>query len=763
MRVRFWVDFDPDTKPLHMKENDAPEMTIGVVGVDLGPSESSACTGILLGSCILNALIQWFEVSEGEILEPDIRAVIHDAAHLIQHLEAPLYLSLRLWEEEMGEPEQLYNFQVDKFRKVLRRSPGFLQDHLGQDPSWDRQQILQYSIDLCLQHQWTFATIEDSIPAEILAAGVEVISLVSLTQSQADLEMLWNLVTDNAAFQEVIRRPTSLTWLAWLLGLALICAVLNADEVVEVTLERVMQTSPLVWLLLRKSTPSELDQATFDQAPEVIPIAMAREIALLQQTIVDLLQAIVHQAVDGDRKKLTVDLAIQAVIWSIISAPKAVFATEFLDDITQLSWGGPLRGVALNSTKLDAAMHDQSLSTLSDEKSTPVSISAFFQKVIKHGRAIDILKQQTGLTQSQVFTLDLLQTQKQKFAMPQQAIAFSHKDSHKDSHNDSHNDFSHLVTLLSVDRSSKDGMFNDVIADESAQVFLGSSSYQREDSSQVDPAMTPAMTPVDTIFQDGKETTSNPEPNAQMVVTPVPDPIVNPTENPVKLPKDPVQPTSIWSTFTSGIYTVDTQGEISIDYLWDGGANEGEVGIFDLSGMETLINHPTAFTEEVIRRVLSNSRLGHVVLSDVTEGARFSGKLITEPENFNSGTYTGIKSFDMKPGSQFGVIMISEGQFKNLGKLSNTDGFFFSLTKTTGSELFRSEQMMVRSTDRSILQIEDVPITTKRSDRDYNDLIFNITGANGMVRSSQSLTQNPFRPDQFLRNNALEVTDRNQL
>ncbi len=376
-------------------------------------------------------------------------------------------------------------------------------------------------------------------------------------------------------------------------------------------------------------------------------------------------------------------------------------------------------------------------------------LSLHFDDRSRSGATIDrltqqILADQTALTESQVLTFDAIVAPTIAFAIAKDAIVRT--------------DLYNFATPSSVTQP-----LNTVISNGLSQVFADVPYYQREvvwrslpvvtPDEMIIPVVTPVVTPV--------------KPDVQPVVTPVVDPIVKPidqpTEQPVPLSKDPVKPTPIWSTFDSGVYTVDTQGEISIDYLWDGGANQGEVGIFDLSGMETLVNNPTAFTEEAIHRVLSNSRLGHVVLSDVTEGARFSGKLITEPEDFNSGTYTGIKSFDMKPGSQFGVIMISQGQFKTLGNLANTDGFFFSLTKSNGSAFFRSAQMVARSTDRSILQIEDVPITSQRSDRDYNDLILKITGVNGLARSSQSLTQNPFRRDQFLVQNPLSSIDRNSL
>jgi tetratricopeptide (TPR) repeat protein len=221
------------------------------------------------------------------------------------------------------------------------------------------------------------------------------------------------------------------------------------------------------------------------------------------------------------------------------------------------------------------------------------------------------------------------------------------------------------------------------------------------------------------------------EPIATIITKPIgsiiPNP-VDPSPNPISQVIENSSPT--WSTFESGVYKVDTQGQITIDYLWDGGANEGEVGIFDLSGMEGLLNNPTSFTQEAIRRVVSNSRLGHVVISDSTENEQFSVELISESENYNLGTYLGIRSlsFTMTPGSQFGVVVVQE-KFKTTADLSRSGGFFFSLNPSEGKAVFLNEQMILQSDDGSILKIEDTSIQNPISDRDYNDIILQTTGA----------------------------------
>ena len=40
------------------------------------------------------------------------------------------------------------------------------------------------------------------------------------------------------------------------------------------------------------------------------------------------------------------------------------------------------------------------------------------------------------------------------------------------------------------------------------------------------------------------------------------------------------------TTFNTGSFIVDSNGEIAVDYLFDGGWFRGELGVFSLEGME---------------------------------------------------------------------------------------------------------------------------------------------------------------------------------
>jgi hypothetical protein len=196
-----------------------------------------------------------------------------------------------------------------------------------------------------------------------------------------------------------------------------------------------------------------------------------------------------------------------------------------------------------------------------------------------------------------------------------------------------------------------------------------------------------------------------------------------------------IQRTRVWSEF-DGVYTVGASGQISIDYLVDGGFYEGSVGIFDLSQMDFLLTDPEAFAQEAIRRVLSNSSLGHVVLSDKTEGAKFSGKLLNEDTDYNHGRYAGVKTFEMDPGSQFGLIMIPQGLFSLGSNQPDPQRPIFSLVNASGNSLFRNVQMISLPEDASVIAIEDIPLD-ENSDRDYNDLVIRLKGA-----ESHLVTQN---------------------
>jgi hypothetical protein len=185
------------------------------------------------------------------------------------------------------------------------------------------------------------------------------------------------------------------------------------------------------------------------------------------------------------------------------------------------------------------------------------------------------------------------------------------------------------------------------------------------------------------------------------------------------------------SAFDTGFFTVGATGEVSFDFLLDGGVYQGELAIFSLEGMDALELGSEAFIQEASRRALSDSDLGHVVISDLTEGARFHG-LLGEGD-YNSGIYQGVKAFSMQAGDQFGLMIVPDGTVQQVFNSPSVDGAMrplFSLSTANPNDAFQLGQIADVTGDGSTFVMEDLR-TDSWSDRDYNDFIFQVRGATG--------------------------------
>ena len=190
--------------------------------------------------------------------------------------------------------------------------------------------------------------------------------------------------------------------------------------------------------------------------------------------------------------------------------------------------------------------------------------------------------------------------------------------------------------------------------------------------------------------------------------------------------------------YTAGVFTVtDKEGKVKVDYLFDGGLYEGELGIFSLEGMDAYEPGSTEFVAEVIRRVMSETRQGYIVVRDATEGARFSGQLGSRQEGeFNEGEYLGLKTVTMKPGDRFATVLIPDGTFADVAQnpattnpkkrplfslaTANPDnGLYYG--QIAGIEVEGMEEAFVNA-----IAYED--IAADNSDRDYNDIVVQIRG-----------------------------------
>lgn len=194
------------------------------------------------------------------------------------------------------------------------------------------------------------------------------------------------------------------------------------------------------------------------------------------------------------------------------------------------------------------------------------------------------------------------------------------------------------------------------------------------------------------------------------------------------------------SPFTSGVFKVGSTGQVGIDYLFDGGGYEGELAIFSLEDLGALGFGTSEFIQEIARRALSDSILGHVVISDQTEGARFSGELPWEGD-FNAGDYLGGRTFAMRPGDTFGVMLVPNGTVQQIFETPNAEGALrplFSLVSVNPNSASQFGQIADVDGNGRTFTMEDLRLDGE-SDRDYNDIIFQVRGATGQAVSLDQL------------------------
>ena len=215
------------------------------------------------------------------------------------------------------------------------------------------------------------------------------------------------------------------------------------------------------------------------------------------------------------------------------------------------------------------------------------------------------------------------------------------------------------------------------------------------------------------------------------------------TEDLEQLPE--YEPPTDNHTFTDGVFQVDESGEIKFDFVFDGGWFQGELGIFNLAGMETYTPGSIEFIEEATNRALSNSEQGYVVLQDRVEGARFDTNLPWE-NNWNSGEYLGQKTFNLTAGTNFAFVLIQDGTIEEI--TNNPDLIWqdgkLPLFSIPEANFGTAEEQIAAVDNNGTFALEDVRIDWQESDRDYNDLVFQLQGATGTVPIMDELV-NPER------------------
>ena len=181
----------------------------------------------------------------------------------------------------------------------------------------------------------------------------------------------------------------------------------------------------------------------------------------------------------------------------------------------------------------------------------------------------------------------------------------------------------------------------------------------------------------------------------------------------------------------TGIFTVDSNGEIEVDYLFDGGWFQGELAVFSLEGMKDLEPGSTAFIKEAARRALTDSERGRIIVRDELEGAKFSADLPGE-RDFNTGQYQGVKAFNLTPGDEVALMLVQNTTVRDTFRKPNQTSEFgklpiFSIPEANFPDYDSSDGYEVVDVDgNGAIAFEDVPIP--QADRDYNDVIVDLQG-----------------------------------
>lgn len=183
-----------------------------------------------------------------------------------------------------------------------------------------------------------------------------------------------------------------------------------------------------------------------------------------------------------------------------------------------------------------------------------------------------------------------------------------------------------------------------------------------------------------------------------------------------------------------GEFTVGAPGQVSINYVFDGGAYRGQLAIFSLRGMQNLVPGSTEFIQEAARRALTNSAQGHVVVSDGREGAQLSGDL--GERNLNRGNYGGSKTVAMTAGDTFGIMLVPDGTVQSVFDQPEATGKqrpLFSLDAANPNGATQFAQIA-----NTVFAMEDLR-RDRRSDSDFNDIIFKIEGATAQATAVETL------------------------
>jgi Domain of unknown function (DUF4114)/PAP2 superfamily/Bacterial Ig-like domain len=170
----------------------------------------------------------------------------------------------------------------------------------------------------------------------------------------------------------------------------------------------------------------------------------------------------------------------------------------------------------------------------------------------------------------------------------------------------------------------------------------------------------------------------------------------------------------------AGIYTVDESGKVAIDFLADGGTYRNQMGLFSLTGMETLVAGSDSFIKEAARRALSGTD-GYIAVNQTTDAGKFQLEA-----GHDTGKYGGRQVFSFKPGDRIAMMMVPDGSIQEVFNAPTIDGSKRPLFSIAAANPGAFQQ--IGELADGVYGWEDIR-RDKTSDADYNDLLFQVIGA----------------------------------
>ncbi|MEM6839424.1 MAG: DUF4114 domain-containing protein, partial [Cyanobacteria bacterium P01_C01_bin.120] len=183
-----------------------------------------------------------------------------------------------------------------------------------------------------------------------------------------------------------------------------------------------------------------------------------------------------------------------------------------------------------------------------------------------------------------------------------------------------------------------------------------------------------------------------------------------------------------------GTFTVDATGQVTVEFLVDSGAYQGQLAVFSLDGMEGLTPGSTAFIQEAARRALSNSPEGYVVINDIAEGASLNGEL--EEANRNAGNPAGARAIAFAPNSHIAVMLVPNGTVQTVFDNPAAAGALRPLFSLASAN--PDGRVHIGEIRPGVYALEDVRFDDD-ADADFNDVIFQLQGATAQIEAVTNL------------------------